>query len=179
MTQTEKTNLSAYCPCGSQQAYSTCCEPIHQQPTQVHQPEQLMRARYSAHVLGLVDFVINTYHPSCNAEAQRDAIRDSVDSDWQKLVVLSHEAGSHSDEGYVTFSAYFVDGGDEYCMTERSRFIRENGQWYYIDGEFPAEPEPQTASSTPLQQQAVSTIKIGRNDPCLCGSGKKFKKCCG
>ncbi|QSA19995.1 SEC-C domain-containing protein, partial [Vibrio furnissii] len=51
----------------------------------------------------------------------------------------------------------------ELCLEERSRFLRENGLWYYIDGEFP--------------QQSVS-LKVGRNEPCPCGSGKKSKKCC-
>ncbi|EOX3103618.1 SEC-C metal-binding domain-containing protein, partial [Vibrio cholerae] len=47
------------------------------------------------------------------------------------------------------------------CLEERSRFLKENNCWFYIDGEFPA------------------AIKQGRNDPCACGSGKKYKKCCG
>lgn len=137
-----------------------------------------MRARYSAHVLGLVDFVINTYHPSCHAEEQREAIRDSVESDWQKLDVHHAESGTHADEGFVTFSAYFVDNGTEYSMTERSRFIREHGVWFYIDGEFPS-PEESEPPLDPRLHQTVNNVKIGRNDPCLCGSGKKFKKCCG
>ncbi len=124
-----------------------------------------MRARYSAHVVGLVDFVVNTYNPSCGAESERKAIADSVQSDWQRLEVVNTQVGSHSDEGFVHFKAYFKQDGEEYCLEERSRFVRENGLWYYIDGVFP--------------QQAPQQTKVGRNDPCICGSGKKYKKCCG
>ncbi|EKO3376524.1 SEC-C domain-containing protein [Vibrio fluvialis] len=151
------------CYCGSGKSYTDCCQPIHQDHKQAHTPEQLMRSRYSAHVLGLVDFVIKTYHPLCNAESEREAIAESVQSEWQRLDVVSTASGSHDDEGYVHFKAYLLDQHQEFCLEERSRFLRENGLWYYIDGEFP--------------QQSVS-LKVGRNDPCPCGSGKKSKKCC-
>ncbi|WP_194435892.1 YchJ family protein [Vibrio fluminensis] len=160
------------CPCGNASNYETCCQPIHQEHANAHTPEQLMRARYSAHTLGLVDFVINTYHSSCNAEQQRQAIADSVHSDWVALEVLNSSDGSHDDEGFVTFKAFFNDDGKQYCLEERSRFLRENGLWYYIDGEYPQTEDERLS-------QPIQSLKIGRNDPCICGSGKKFKKCCG
>ena len=123
-----------------------------------------MRARYSAHVLGLVDFVVNTYHPSCTAENDRAAIADSINSDWCRLEVINSENGATPNEGFVHFIAYLKDQGKELCLEERSRFVREDSLWFYIDGEFPTSNEAK---------------KIGRNDPCLCGSGKKYKKCCG
>jgi len=149
------------CYCGNSKPYSDCCQPIHKDHNQAHTPEQLMRARYSAHVVGLVDFVISTYHPSCNAEHEREAIRESVQSNWQKLEVVSNQSGNTADEGFVHFKAYFEQDGKQFCLEERSRFIREGGLWYYIDGIFPQH------------------VKVGRNDPCICGSGKKYKKCCG
>lgn len=163
------------CPCGNSKAYEQCCEPIHHNPSLANTPEQLMRSRYSAHVKQLVDYVVNTYHPSCNAEQEREAIAESIDSQWCCLEVISCEAGSHDNEGFVTFKAYFAQDGKEYCLEERSRFIRENGQWYYIDGTFPKEQD----DSIPSQPKQHQSPKVGRNDPCLCGSGKKFKKCCG
>lgn len=131
-----------------------------------------MRARYSAHVLNLVDFVVATYHPSCEAELERDAIAESVSSDWIKLEVTETSDGQNEHEGFVTFKAYFTQDNQEYCLEERSRFVRENDLWYYIDGEFPKVPDERLS-------QPVSSLKVGRNDPCICGSGKKFKKCCG
>jgi len=133
-----------------------------------------MRSRYSAHVVGLVDYVINTYHPSCHAEEQREGIAESIDSDWCRLDVINTADGSHQDEGFVTFKAFFNQDGHEYCLEECSRFIRENNLWYYIDGTF-----PEQEVDDPRLKQSVRDLKIGRNDPCICGSGKKFKKCCG
>ncbi|ROV59531.1 hypothetical protein EGH82_13315 [Vibrio ponticus] len=161
-----------HCPCGNAAPYESCCQPIHQQHANAIVPEQLMRARYSAHNLGLVDFVINTYHSSCHAEQQREAIADSVNSEWVALEVLDSSSGSHDDEGFVTFKAFFNEEGKQYCLEERSRFIREDGLWFYIDGEYPQVEDPRLS-------QSVQSLKIGRNDPCICGSGKKFKKCCG
>ena len=66
-------------------------------------------------------------------------------------------------EGFVEFKAYSQHNGIEQVMHERSRFLKEEGLWYYVDGHFPEE----------------AAQKVGRNDPCFCGSGKKFKKCCG
>ncbi|WP_114765322.1 YchJ family protein [Vibrio rhodolitus] len=160
------------CPCGSASAYHDCCQPIHHDHANAITPEQLMRARYSAHVLGLVDFVVATYHPSCDAEQQREEIADSVNSDWSHLEVTESDYSPDNDEGFVTFKAYFNEEQKQYCLEERSRFIREQGLWFYIDGEFlPAIDE--------RLSQPVQSLKIGRNDPCICGSGKKFKKCCG
>lgn len=152
------------CYCGSEKEYAECCQPVHRDHHQAHTPEQLMRARYSAHVLGMVDFVVNTYHPSCQAESQRAAIAESIHSDWQQLEVLRSAPGSHPNEGFVHFKAYLLEDQQTFCLEELSRFLREDGLWYYIDGEFPHQKD---------------TPKVGRNDPCPCGSGKKFKKCCG
>ena len=132
-----------------------------------------MRARYSAHVKGLVDFVVNTYHPSCEAEAQREAIADSVNSDWIALDVVGTDTGKDDNEGFVIFQAYFNQDDEEFCLEERSRFVRENHRWYYIDGEYEQQEEDERLS------QPIKSLKMGRNDPCICGSSKKFKKCCG
>ncbi len=126
-----------------------------------------MRARYCAHELRLVDFVVQTYHPSCNAVAQAEDIAESVNGDWKKLEVVSTESGKDNNEGYVTFNAYFIEDKRQYSFTEKSRFVREGEQWFYIDGEMYDYPLP------------VKKQTIGRNDPCVCGSGKKYKKCCG
>ncbi|MCK6261977.1 YchJ family protein [Vibrio sp. ZSDE26] len=156
------------CPCGSKRTYQACCEPIHLDHARAKRPEQLMRSRYSAHVLKLVDFVVATYHPDCQAEESRQAIAESIDSDWCMLEVTDTEDGESDTEGFVSFKAYFNDNGQQYCLQEKSRFIKQDELWFYIDG---VVDEQQNHNS--------SQIKVGRNDPCPCGSGKKFKKCCG
>ncbi|WP_105902783.1 YchJ family metal-binding protein [Vibrio gangliei] len=164
---------NSLCPCGSKQVYAQCCQPIHADTKQAIQPVQLMRARYSAHVLKNVDFVIATYHSSCQAALQAEAIAESVDSHWVELDVLDAPTPKNTEEGYVEFKAYFEEDGQRYCLHERSRFIKENKEWRYIDGIMPEE------NIDPRLNQTIAKTKIGRNDPCLCGSGKKFKKCCG
>lgn len=160
------------CPCGSQQPYEQCCQPVHHNVATPQLPVQLMRARYCAHVLNNVDFVINTYHSSCQAEQDAEAIAQSVNSHWIQLDILDAPTPSHS-EGFVEFKAYFEEDGHQHCLHERSRFVKEGEQWRYIDGVMPEE------NVDPRLQQPINQTKIGRNDPCLCGSGKKFKKCCG
>lgn len=126
------------CYCGNKKQYKNCCKPIHQDHHHASTAEQLMRARYSAYVLGLHDFIIATYHPSCHAESERQEIEQATRNDWTKLVVLSHTQGKKM-ESFVHFKAYFIQHGQSYCLEERSRFVQENGLWFYIDGEFPSE----------------------------------------
>jgi SEC-C motif-containing protein len=118
-----------------------------------------MRSRYTAFVLKDADYLIKTWHPSCHAAVFRHDIENGfAQTEWHGLTVYAQEAGATPDEGYVSFVARFSEQGKPGAIIERSRFLKENGQWYYIDG------------TRPL---------FGRNDPCPCGSGKKFKKCCG
>lgn len=82
--------------------------------------------------------------------------------------MISSENGRDENEGYVSFRAFLRDGGYEYCLAERSRFLFEQGQWFYVDGEID--------DSTPPKPLTIESLKVGRNDPCPCGSGKKHKK---
>ena len=159
------------CFCGSQVDFSACCQPVHLNPLLANTPEQLMRARFCAHMTKNVDFVVATYHPSCHAENERASIAESINESWTRLEVVSTEAGTSPNEGYVTFKAFLEQDGFEHCLSECSRFLFENNQWYYVDGEL-----DDTIAPRPL---TVASTKIARNDPCPCGSNKKYKKCCG
>ncbi len=94
-----------------------------------------MRARYSAYVLNLVDFIIATYHPDCNAAEDRDGIVAGCELNWTKLAVKECSLASNT-EGYVHFKAFFIEDGQSQCLEERSRFLKVNGLWFYVDGEF-------------------------------------------
>lgn len=117
-----------------------------------------MRSRYSAYVLKQSAYLAQTWHPSTRPAAL------NIDADpvsWQRLAMLACEAGGEGDaQGTVEFVAWYAGGQ----LHERSRFVREGGRWFYVDGEI---------------LPAVAADKIGRNAPCPCGSGKKYKKCCG
>ncbi|WON78577.1 YchJ family protein [Serratia sp. UGAL515B_01] len=151
------TNL---CPCGSRLSYIKCCQPYITGIEHALSPGILMRSRYTAYVKQDVDYLISTWHPDCNAEGWRDGIIGSFsNTEWLGLKVLEETAGDSCDEGFVEFIAHFNDEDTKNkVMHERSRFLRIEQRWYYIDG-----TRPQT----------------GRNALCPCGSGKKYKKCCG
>ncbi len=155
-----KQQLKNICSCGEQQEFSNCCEPYLLDNAVPETPEQLMRSRYSAYVHKNVNYLVKTWHPDCQAQEWQDEIAKSFEqTQWIALRVISSSYAKNPDEAYVEFSACFIDEKADHkqLIHERSRFIRINARWYYIDG---------------------ITPKIGRNDLCPCGSGKKFKKCC-
>jgi SEC-C motif-containing protein len=124
-------NLGQPCPCGSGKAYLDCCQPIHAHvnaPT----PEALMRSRYSAYVLGLVDYLLATWHPST---APGDL--ELGFTKWLGLEVL--DAQEQGDAGVVEFIATFKVSGRLQRLHEISRFVREGtgdaARWLYIDGQ--------------------------------------------
>ncbi|MEO9964964.1 MAG: YchJ family protein [Reichenbachiella sp.] len=158
----------ANCPCGSGKPLKGCCEPIiksQSAPTAL----TLMRSRYVAYCIGKADYLYETTHSSNRADYKIDEIEKwSQENQWNKLQIISAEHGSTFDtRGIVEFKAHFTDQkGKEHVHHERSSFLKEDGQWYYLEGK--------------INPEAVDFLKkITRNDPCPCGSGKKYKKCCG
>ncbi|PHM72816.1 YchJ family protein [Xenorhabdus sp. KJ12.1] len=152
--------MTTICPCGSSLSFAHCCGPYLDNHRTAPNAESLMRSRYSAYVTKNIDYLIATWHPDCKAETWRSEIEQSfVGVEWLGLNVISADKGLHNDEAYVEFSACFIEQAkqDRQLIHERSRFLRIGQHWFYIDG-----IRPQT----------------GRNDPCPCGSGKKYKKCC-
>ncbi len=157
------------CPCGKTESYSACCGKIHAGSAALT-AEQLMRARYSAYVTGLIAFISATNDPETGGEFDPEAAEKwSRESKWLGLeIIATRDGGSGDPEGEVEFKArYRVDGVEE-THHEVSLFRRDakSGRWYYRDGK---------TLRTPLVR---SVPKTGRNDPCPCGSGRKFKKCC-
>lgn len=153
------------CPCGSGQPFEACCGPILAgAPAQT--AEALMRSRYTAYVRGDIDHVLATHDPETVGDVDRAAAeRWSRSADWRGLTVLATERGGEGDdEGIVEFKVVHATDGVEQVHHERSTFRRVNGQWRFVRGARPP---------------VVRAEKVGRNDPCPCGSGKKFKKCHG
>jgi SEC-C motif-containing protein len=129
----KKTSHAAHvaCPCENGQAYGVCCGRWHAGLAEgVHAPtpEALMRSRYSAYVLGLLDYLLATWHPST---APGDLELPPVK--WLGLE-LRH-AHAMGDAGVVEFVARCRDGGRGVRLHEISRFVREDGRWLYIDGD--------------------------------------------
>lgn len=155
------------CPCGSGAAFTECCEPIMQGIRTADSPEQLMRARYSAYATANIDFLHDSLLPEARGDFDREGTKGwASGSEWRSLEIVNTEAGDS--EGTVEFIATFTQQGNEVRHHEISRFKKANGVWYLLDGK--------AVTQKPFRREEP---KVGRNDPCTCGSGKKYKKCCG
>ncbi len=157
------TKQEALCGCGSGLEGEKCCLPILRGDKPAQTAEQLMRSRYMAYVLADEAYILSSWHP----DTRPASLGLSETIRWTGLQVLQHKQGPGPAAATVEFIASFVDNGQPGQMHENSRFTRLDGRWYYLDGE-QIEAGPQRAVKTP-----------GRNDPCYCGSGRKYKKCCG
>ncbi|MFC3814228.1 YchJ family protein [Lysobacter sp. GCM10012299] len=127
--------MSAPCPCGLGRPYADCCGPLHAGAAATT-AEALMRSRYSAYVRGDSDYLRETWHPDTRP-APLD-LGDSASTRWLGLEVKRH-AMTGADSAIVEFVArYKVGGAPAVRLHELSRFVREDGRWFYVDGEFPA-----------------------------------------
>jgi SEC-C motif-containing protein len=153
------------CPCGSGRLFEECCGPILSGQQPAANAEQLMRARFTAHVAHDFKFLHQSHRPTAGTPYVPEEGESAVQ--WTKLVVHSHETTDNPDKAFVDFSAYGTESATEKVLHEKAEFLRVNGTWLY-SREARLGPAPYK-SATP---------KVGRNDPCPCGSGKKFKKCC-
>ncbi len=162
--------MSSMCHCGSEKTFEECCGPILAGKARAETAEALMRSRYSAYAVGQIEYLGNTLHPDNRHDHDVDATRSwAINSEWLGLEIGATEAGGKEDtEGMVEFTATFKEKGVQRKHHEKSRFVKVEDSWYYVDGDLVA---PET--------QVRDTPKVGRNEPCPCGSGKKYKKCCG
>lgn len=119
------------CPCGSGKPYAACCGPLHAGDKPAPSAEALMRSRYAAYVLKLEDYLLATWHASTRP-SELDLSAD--DSKWLGLEVRAHIV---QDETHATvdFVARYRIAGRGHRLRELSRFVREDGRWYYIDGD--------------------------------------------
>ncbi len=129
-------------------------------------PKALLEARYKAFKKGDVDFIMASCHPDTRKKYKReDAEAWSRNASWQGLDVES--AKEEGETGFVTFTCRYEQDGQDVVHKETAEFRMHEERWYYYNSTFP--------SRTRRREET----KVGRNDPCPCGSGKKYKKCCG
>ncbi len=154
------------CPCGTLKDYSNCCGPLHKGLTKAESAEQLMRSRFSAFSRENAEYIFDTTHHNYKTDNDKIEIEQSITRfKWLRLDIHDKRAGTSEDkQGIVEFTAHFVDThtGQTGSVRERSNFLKVKDNWFYTEGET-------------KQQQS----KVRRNDPCWCGSGKKYKKCHG
>lgn len=158
------------CPCGSQKRYADCCEPFIRGTQSAETAEALMRSRYTAYVRSEIDYILNTTHVDHRDKFDRQNSEAwSKKTDWHSLEIRRTEAGGAQDQtGWVEFIARYRTKGKLAQHHEMAEFRKEDDQWFFYDGHAPK-----------YEQVIRKGTKIGRNDPCPCGSGKKYKKCCG
>lgn len=156
------------CPCGSGIAFKNCCEPVISGKLPAETAEKLMRARYTAYTKQAMDFIFETTHPEHRQGYDHEGTKQWAESsEWLGLEIISTKDGAdHDSSGSVEFIARYKTGETNYQHHELAGFKREDRKWYFTDG-------------TQVKPKPLSVVKIGRNDPCSCGSGIKYKKCCG
>jgi len=158
------------CPCQSGLSYADCCGRYISGAATAPTPEALMRSRYSAYALRIMPYLLATLHPSQRHDYdEAGAERWAREADWEGLEILDVGADpADENRGSVEFRASYRRRGEHLVHHERAEFRRKDGVWYFFDGKMVG-----------ISQVRRSAPKVGRNDPCPCGSGRKFKKCCG
>jgi SEC-C motif domain protein len=122
------------CPCGNPAGYTECCGLLHDGTAAAASAEQLMRSRYSAYVLRHEDYLLASWHADTRPASLRLAAQQPAPS-WLGLEIRRHET-IDDDHATVEFVArYRLGGGRAQRQHETSRFVREHGCWYYLDGE--------------------------------------------
>ena len=127
-----------------------------------------MRARYSAYAGLQMDFIFESTHPDHRAGYDHDGTMAWAEqSTWPGLEIVGVTKGGQDDTvGEVAFIARYKEKDVDREHHERGQFKKKDGQWFFTEGIM-------------VKQQPISVSKIGRNDTCPCGSGLKYKKCCG
>lgn len=162
-------NTTSKCPCASDLPFSNCCGPVLE-GTPAASPVALMRARYSAYATQNIVFLRDSLAPGERKDFDEKSVEEwSRQSQWLGMEIRRTEKGEENDQtGLVEFIARFKQDGVTREHHELAEFIRQEERWYFKDGR-PVRPAPLRHTEP----------RVGRNDPCQCGSGKKNKKCCG
>jgi SEC-C motif-containing protein len=120
------------CPCLSGEQYELCCGVFHRGEAEAPTAEQLMRSRYSAFVVLDTAYLLRTWHP----DTRPAALELDRDTRWRRLDILGTFRGGPLDsEGTVEFAAHFTHDGGRGVQREKSRFLRVDRRWYYVDGD--------------------------------------------
>lgn len=155
------------CYCYSNKSFEACCAPFIEGSDTPKTPEQLMRSRYSAFVLKNMDYIEKTMKGKALQKADLDQTKLWIEHvKWIGLDIVKTKINEPND-GMVHFIAHYEENGEPHQLEEVSQFKKISGVWYYTQGK----------KSQPAKQN--KTAKVGRNDPCPCNSGKKYKHCCG
>lgn len=147
------------CPCQSGEVYERCCGRFISHQTVAENAKLLMRSRFTAYAMNKVDYLNETWHS--DYRPQNLQLEDKVK--WIKLDIL--EFSQQGETAVVEFEALLKVSDRVDALHEKSSFVFEQGRWLYTTGE--------------MMEPTRKPWKPGRNMTCPCGSGLKFKRCCG
>lgn len=155
------------CPCGSEKTYTSCCKPYISGKKKAPNAEVLLRSRYTAYTKLELDYVANTMKGSNSEQFDYEKVKTwASESEWKGLEIIKVTDNKFDNIAWVEFKAHYNYEGKDEVMYENAefRYTSDDG-WFFVDGKI---------------QETVKreSKKIGRNEPCPCGSGKKYKKCC-
>lgn len=119
------------CPCESGHAFNQCCGRFLSGQQTPHTPLELMRSRYTAYIRQDDRYLRHTWYPNAIPEG---ALSADPALKWVRLQIIRHEQSGN--DGLVEFIAHCKVNGRAQKMHETSRFLRERGKWYYLDGTF-------------------------------------------
>lgn len=151
-------------------ALEAFCLPFIEGKKKPQTAAELMASRYVAYTQSEIDYLFATHDPKTRSQADRKAIEAWAESaTWSGLeIVRSERGGVEDNDGTVEFIAHYELDGAKHDHHELATFRRIDGHWYFVDGNI--------VGRQPVRRE---TPKISRNERCSCGSGKKYKKCCG
>ena len=157
------------CPCGSPSTTVPAAALSSAEVKPAVTAEQVMRSRYSAYVKKEIPYILTSLHPDHRADYDEKSSRAWAESaEWHGITILNTSKGGAEDsEGVVEFTVSYTERGMKQEHHERATFKKKDGVWFFSEGKTMPKPVLRVAPKT------------GRNDACVCGSGKKFKKCCG
>nr|WP_312276126.1 YchJ family protein [Moraxella sp. CTOTU46711] len=171
------------CPCGSTLSYADCCAPLHVGQKFADTAAQLMRARYAAFVFQHVEYIVATTAPFQQALLDKKSIADwSQQTDWAGLAVIKHTPKIGKRHAQVEFKAYFhlpasaVHSAGLDLAALDSKGLDSKGVHHELST-FVNIPIPGTSRWYFLDPTVV--MPVTQKQPCPCGSGEKYKRCCG
>lgn len=177
---------NSLCKCGSKLEYSKCCEPYISGSAQAPTAEALMRSRYVAYCDANIAYIKKTLAAEKRKEFDEAGAREwAVKSEWLGLEIMNTKQGGPDDsKGIVEFTAKYKLNGKTIGHHEVAEFRRgkTDGHWYFFDAESHEHQDGEGHHHhhhAPTKPVVREEPKIGRNDPCTCGSGLKYKKCHG
>ncbi|MDF1563814.1 MAG: YchJ family protein [Deltaproteobacteria bacterium] len=156
------------CPCGSGQPLADCCKPYIKGKKKPPTPEAVMRARYTAYATNETQYILTSNAPETSEDVDLEATKQwAKKAEWEGFEIVDSQMDEGGERAELEFIARYSIDGQSMTHHELSTFVKLEDGWYFLDGD--------AVKPKPIRREGP---KIGRNDPCPCGSGKKYKKCC-